>query len=84
MTSPDQILMIKTEQIHSQIHEILEKKKWTQKRLAKEMGIGDPEMSAIMNPFGNLDLKTICKIESALGESVITTITSQNFKYVGK
>lgn len=41
---------------------------WTQKRLAKEMGVSEPFMSQTLS--GNPQLKTLEKIAKALGVSV--------------
>lgn len=56
-----------------QIHEILESQGKTQRDLATMLGKKESEISKWMRGTHNFTLKSISKIESALGESIILT-----------
>lgn len=56
-----------------QIHEILESQGKTQRDLAEMLGKKESEISKWMRGTHNFTLKSISKIEVALGESIILT-----------
>ncbi len=56
-----------------QIHEILENQGKTQRDLAEMMGKKESEISKWMRGTHNFTLKSIARIEAALGERIITT-----------
>jgi transcriptional regulator with XRE-family HTH domain len=59
--------------IVDQIHEILEKKNMTQRELAEGLGKRESEVSKWMRGNHNFTIRSIAKIESVLGESLIVT-----------
>ena len=59
--------------ISEQIFAILEKKGWTQKDLAKQLKKTDSEVSKLLSGFHNFTLRSLAKLEVALGEDIITT-----------
>lgn len=59
--------------IIDQIYDILERKAWTQKDLAKKMGKNESEISKWLSGLHNLTIKTIAKLEVVLGEDIILT-----------
>lgn len=59
--------------ITEQVYTILEKKGWNQKDLAREMGKKESEMSRWLSGMHNLTLKSISKLETVLGETIILT-----------
>lgn len=74
--------------ITEQVHEILERKGWSQKDLARALGKQESEISKWLNGLHNLTLKTITKMEAILGEDIICTpakarkvLVKENFFY---
>lgn len=59
--------------IQDQITDLLAKKGWTQKELAARMGKTEAEVSRWLNELHNLTMKSIAKLEVALGEDIILT-----------
>jgi transcriptional regulator with XRE-family HTH domain len=62
-----------------QINEALERKGWTQARLADEMGKKDSQITRLLSPTSNPTLRTLVEIEEALGQDLITV--NRNLKY---
>lgn len=61
----------KSFEIANQIHYILSEKGITQRDLAKRLGKKESEVSKWLSGMHNLTMKTITKIEIALGEEII-------------
>lgn len=59
--------------IQDQVADLLIKKGWTQKELAARMGKTEAEVSRWLNALHNLTMKSIAKLEVALGEDIILT-----------
>lgn len=59
--------------IQDQVADLLAKKGWTQKELAARMGKTEAEVSRWLNELHNLTVKSIAKLEVALGEDIILT-----------
>ncbi len=57
--------------ISDAVAEILDQKGWTQKDLAKAMGKTPAEVSKWLSGTHNLTLKSIAKLETALGEKIL-------------
>jgi transcriptional regulator with XRE-family HTH domain len=70
----ERALMIKSLEIISRIHTILEEKNITQKALAEMLGISPAAVSKMLLPGGNLELNTVVRLEYILGETIITTL----------
>ena len=58
--------------IGERIEEILKRKGWTQSNLAKAMNKRESEISKWLGGGHNFTIATIVKIESALGESILS------------
>jgi transcriptional regulator with XRE-family HTH domain len=69
----ERALMVKSLEIISQIHEILERKKISQKVLAENLNVSPAAVSKMLSPGGNLELNTIIRLELILGEAIIIT-----------
>jgi hypothetical protein len=65
--------MVKSLEIISQIHSILDKKDINQKTLAEMLKVSAAAVSKMLLPGGNLEMKTIVKLEVLLGETILTT-----------
>jgi len=63
--------------IVDRIHEILEMQGKEQKDLAKLLGKSESEISKWITGAHNFTIKTVAKIESVLGESIIQTAKRQ-------
>jgi transcriptional regulator with XRE-family HTH domain len=63
--------------IANRIIEILKGQDKTQRDLARALGKSESEISKWLTGLHNLELKTIYKIESALGEDIIEVIGSK-------
>jgi transcriptional regulator with XRE-family HTH domain len=59
-------------EIGARIEEVLKRKGWTQKDLAKALGKRDSEISKWVGGGHNFTIATIAKIEDALGEDIIS------------
>lgn len=57
--------------IAMQIHNLLEEKGWTQRRLADEMGKRESHISRILSGGGNPTIKTIVEFEEALDAEIL-------------
>ena len=66
-------LMVKSLEIISQVHAILDKHNISQKRLAEKLNISQPAVSKMLSPGGNLEINTVIKLELLLGETILTT-----------
>lgn len=66
-------LMVKSLEIISQIHAILDKQDISQKTLSEMLNVSQPAVSKMLIPGGNLEINTIIKLELLLGETIITT-----------
>lgn len=62
-----------------QINEALERKGWSQARLAEEMGKEDSQITRLLSPTSNPTLRTLVEIEKALGQDLFTI--NRNIKY---
>jgi len=75
------IFVKKNLDISEQVQDILKRKNLTQKDLAKLLGKTEPEVSRMLSGLHNLTLKTLAKLEAALGEDVITTPLKEKNKW---
>lgn len=73
ITPEKRALMVKSLEIVSQVQTILDRRQITQKQLAAMLDISQPAVSKMLSPGGNLELKTIIKLESLLGEPILIT-----------
>jgi|GEM_PF-2166349 len=64
-------LIDKQMEISSQISRYLQQQGLTQKELAQKADIGESQLSEIMRGEGNPTLKTLVKLEEALGQDII-------------
>jgi transcriptional regulator with XRE-family HTH domain len=76
-----QIFVDKYEEISMRIYELLESKNMSQKDLADLLGKRPSEVSKWLNEGHNITLKTIAKIEAALGEDIINIPLNQSFSF---
>ncbi|RZJ61478.1 MAG: XRE family transcriptional regulator [Hymenobacter sp.] len=60
-------------QIADQIRYVLREKGWSQRDLANALGKKEPEISRMLNGTHNFTLKTLTRLEVALGCALITT-----------
>lgn len=73
--------------IIDQIHEFLDIKGMTQKDLADKLGKSEAEISKWLSGGHNITLKTLSKIEDALGEEILVTpiqVREEPAKYLKK
>ena len=61
-------------QIADQIRLVLREKGWTQRDLAAALGKKEPEISRMLIGTHNFTLKTLTRLEVALGTALITTL----------
>jgi transcriptional regulator with XRE-family HTH domain len=90
--SPDDITRFvgKNLDITEQVYKILEEKGWSQKDLARMLEKTDAEVSKWLSGTHNLTLRSITKMEAALGRDIILTpqkvttsaTTRKEIKYV--
>jgi len=59
--------------ISQQVFEILERKGWKQKNLAKALGKSESEISKLLSGLHNLTLRSITQLEVVLESDIITT-----------
>lgn len=71
LESPNARLIDKQMEISSQISRYLQQQGLTQKELAQKADIGESQLSEIMRGEGNPTLKTLVKLEEALGQDII-------------
>lgn len=69
-------------EISERVHHILEEKGWTQADLAKAMEKSTSEVSKWLTGLHNLTLKSIVKMEMALGQKIIFTEAQKDYQYV--
>jgi len=67
--------------ISQQVFAILETKGWNQKDLARKLGKSDAEISKWLSGNHNLTLRSIAKMEAALGTDLILTPQKAEKKY---
>lgn len=67
--------------ISQQVYALIKDKGWTQKELAKSIGKSDAEISKWLNGTHNLTLRSIAKMEAALGADIIITPMKAEKKY---
>lgn len=67
--------------IAMQVGEHLKEKGWTQKDLADALGKSEAEISKWLSGIHNLTLKSIAKMEVALGKEIILTIRKAEVKF---
>ncbi len=67
------IFVKKNLDITEQVYQILATQEKTQKDLAKQLSKSEAEVSRMLSGLHNLTLKTLAKLEAALGEEVIIT-----------
>jgi predicted XRE-type DNA-binding protein len=73
ITPEERALMVKSLEIISQIHAILDRRDINQKELAELLKVSPPAISKMLTPGGNLEMNTVVKLELLLGETIITT-----------
>ncbi len=69
----ERALMVKSLEILSQIHDILDRKGISQKAMAESLNVSPAAVSKMLNAGGNLEVNTIIRLELLLGETIITT-----------
>lgn len=74
MEPSSMIYVDKVSAIAHRIHTLLEKKGLTQRELANKMFKNEEEISKWINGEQNFTLRTIAKIEAALGEPLIIVL----------
>ena len=67
--------------IAMQVGEYLKEKSWTQKDLADALGKSEAEISKWLSGMHNLTLKSIAKMEAALGKEIILTTCRAMVKF---
>ena len=67
--------------ISQQVYKWLDEKGWTQKDLASKLGKREAEVSKWLSGTHNLTLRSIAKLEAALGEDVILTPLKAEKRY---
>jgi len=77
----NQVFIDKNFQISKQVVALLEKKGWTQKDFARQMGKQESEISKWMSGLHNLTLQSLAKMEATLGEEIIITPLEACRKY---
>lgn len=70
MPIDSKIFVEKSLEIVNYIHEVMEAKEMRQKDLAAKMGKTEAELSKILSGMHNLTLRSISKLEAALGETI--------------
>lgn len=73
ITAEKRACMVKSLEVISQIHSILERKDIKQNALAALLKVSPAAVSKMLTPGSNLELHTIAKLEILLGETIITT-----------
>ena len=66
------IYVEKSMDILDRIHDLMEEEEINQKQLAQRLGKTEAEVSKWINGVQNFTLKTICKLEEALGKDIIS------------
>lgn len=73
MAPDSKIFVDKSFEIATYIFHVMEAKGINQRELAEIMGKSEAEVSKMLSGMHNLTLRSISKLEAALGETVITT-----------
>src|ERR1700722_1221839 len=73
ITPEARALMVKSLEIISQVHAILNRHNISQKQLAVMLDISQPAVSKMLSPGCNLEINTIVKLEVLLSETILTT-----------
>ncbi|MBK9284042.1 MAG: helix-turn-helix domain-containing protein [Sphingobacteriaceae bacterium] len=73
ITPEERAEMVKSLEIISQIHFIMDKKGINQKTLAEMLNVSPAAVSKMLLPGSNLGMKTIVKLELLFGETILTT-----------
>jgi transcriptional regulator with XRE-family HTH domain len=73
ITDEQRALIVKSIEIVSQIHAILDNRKIKQKELAEMLNVSPAAVSKMLSPGGNLEINTVVKLELLLKETIITT-----------
>jgi predicted transcriptional regulator len=73
ITPEQRALMVKSLEVISQIHSILDRKGISQVKLAEMLDVSPPAVSKMLNPGGNLELNTIIRLELLLKEDILNT-----------
>lgn len=82
MAKPEhKIFVNKSLAIIDQINTIMDRKGWSQKRLATELGKHESEISKWFSGMHNFTLETISKVEAALDHEIILTDMKAREKY---
>jgi predicted XRE-type DNA-binding protein len=84
ITPEARALMVKSLEILSQVHAILDRHNISQKQLAEMLDISQPAVSKMLSPGGNLEINTLIKLELLLGETILTTPQKNAADTVGK
>ncbi len=71
MPADSKIFVEKSLEIVNYIHKVMELKEMRQKDLAAKMGKTEAELSKILSGMHNLTLRSMSKLEAALGETII-------------
>ncbi len=67
--------------ISQQVYALIKEKGWSQKEFAKELGKTDAEISKWLSGMHNLTLRSIAKMEAALGADIIETPLKAEKRY---
>ena len=73
MPPEDKIFVDKSVEIADHIFQLMEQKGMKQKDLAEKMGKTEAELSKILSGMHNMTLRSIAKLEAALGSTIICT-----------
>lgn len=73
ITPEERALMVKSLEIISQIHAILDSRDISQKKLAEMLKVSPAAVSKMLSPSRNLELNSIIRLEMLLGETILTT-----------
>lgn len=71
MDADSKLFVDKSLEINYRIHNIMGRKGISQKQLADIMGKHEEEVSKWLSGVHNFTLRTLCKLENALGESIV-------------
>jgi transcriptional regulator with XRE-family HTH domain len=81
MPKDSQIFIDKSMEISDYITSILEKRNLMQKDLAQKMGKTEAEISKLLSGLHNFTLRSIAKIEAALGTPIISVPPINKFEF---
>jgi transcriptional regulator with XRE-family HTH domain len=81
-TKPENRIFVKKNLAISQQIEVLRKDKgWSQKKLAKQLGKTESEVSRLLSGLHNITLKSLAKLEAVFGSDIIVTPLQACEKY---